>query len=212
MYPPSATVRNWGGRGAADNCRSQGPPTAAWSRGCSPDGTGRNRLALMAREAAADLGKQFAAHHVVAQVYGAGETFRVGAAVALDDDAVEAEENAAIRLARIHLLVERAERAARQQVAESPDQRTVHLALEQLAKLAGGALRGLERNVSGKTFGHHHIHRPLADIVALDEAEILELRPLASAQDLPGLADSLEPLHLLHPDIEEPDRRPIETE
>ncbi len=53
---------------------------------------------------AADLGEQFVAHHVVAEVDGAGEAFGVGAAVALDDDAVEAEEDAAVRLARIHLL------------------------------------------------------------------------------------------------------------
>ena len=84
--------------------------------------------------------------------------------------------------------------------------------LEQLAELPCGALRGLERNISGKPFGHHHVHRPLTDIAALDEAEILELRPLSGAQDLPGLADLLEPLHLLHADIEEPDRRPVETE
>src|SRR6185436_16387505 len=169
-------------------------------------------LALMAREAAADLGEQFASHHVVTQVDGAGEAFRIRVAVALDDDAVETEENAAVRLARIHLLVERAECAPRQQVAELPDRRAVQLVPEQLAELAGGALRRLERDISRKSFGHHHVHRPLADIAALDEAEILELRPLTGAQDLPRLADLLEPLHLLHTDIEEPDRRPVEPE
>src|SRR5712692_11678903 len=161
MCPPSATARHCRGPGPADSCRSRAPPTAAWSLG---------GLGLMPRERLADLGEQIVAHHVVAEIDRTGEAFGVGAAVALDDDAVETEEDATVRLARIHLVAERAEGAARQQVAEPGRQRAAHLALEDLAELAGGALGRLERDIAGKTFGHHHVHRPLADVVALDEA------------------------------------------
>ena len=65
-------------------------------------------------ERLADLGEQLVAHHVVAEIDRVGEAFGIGAAVALDDDAVEAEEDAAVGLARIHLVAERAEGAARQ--------------------------------------------------------------------------------------------------
>ena len=38
---------------------------------------------------------------------------RIGAAMALDDDAVQPEEHAAIDLARVHLVAQRVEGAAR---------------------------------------------------------------------------------------------------
>ena len=177
-----------------------------------PRHTGRRRLGVVSGERLADLGEQIVAHHVVAEIDRVGEAFGVGAAVALDDDAVEAEEDAAVRLARIHLVAERAECAARQQVAEPGRQRAVHLALEDLAELAGGALGRLERDIAGKAFGHHHVDRPLADVVALDEAGIFDLRPLTFAQDAAGLAHLFEPLDLLDADIEQPDRRPLEAE
>ena len=63
--------------------------------------------------------EQFVAHHVVAEIDRRGEALGVGAAVALDDDAVEAEEDAAIRLARVHLVAQHAEGVARQQVADA---------------------------------------------------------------------------------------------
>src|SRR2546430_16694561 len=120
----------------------------------------------MPRERLADLGEQIVAHHVVAEIDRTGEAFGVGAAVALDDDAVETEEDAAVRLARIHLVAERAEGAPRQQVAEPGRERTTHLALEDFAELAGGAPGRLERAIAGKTVRDHHVHPPLADVVA----------------------------------------------
>src|SRR5262249_26303059 len=150
----------------------------AWSRSRSPDGARRNYLAVVTREAVADLGKQFVAHHVVAEIDGVGEALGMGATVAFDHDPVEAEKNPAIRLAWIHLVAKRAECAARQKVTEPPRQRAVHLVLEVLAELARGALGGLKRDIAGKALGHHHIHGSLADIVTFDEAGIFELRPL----------------------------------
>ena len=84
--------------------------------------------------------------------------------------------------------------------------------LEVLAELARGALGGLKRDIAGKALGHHHIHGSLADIVTFDEAGIFELRPLPRAQHLTGLTHRFKPFHLLNPDIEEPHRRPVETE
>src|SRR5262245_62348602 len=132
--------------------------------------------------------------------------------MALDDDAVEPEEHAAVRLARIHRRAERMVCAARQEIAELAHQVAAHLALEKVGDLARGALGGLERDIAGKTFGHHHIHGSLANVVALDEANILELRELPRATHLAGLAYLLAPFGLLHPDIEQPDGRPIEPE
>src|SRR5262249_5796323 len=198
--------------GSADSCRSQAPRTAAWSRSRSPDGARRNYLAVVTREAVADLGKQFVAHHVVAEIHCGGEALRIGATVALGHDPVEAEKHPAIRLAWIHLVGKRAECAARQEVTEPPRQRAVYLVLEVLAELARGALGGLKRDIAGKALGHHHIHGSLADIVTFDEAGIFEWRPLPRPQHLTGLTHSFKSFPLLTPDIEEPPRRPVETE
>ena len=84
--------------------------------------------------------------------------------------------------------------------------------LEILAELARGALGRLKRDIAGKALGHHHVHRSFADIVALDEAGIFELRPFPRAEHLAGFAHRLKPFDLLNPDIEEPDRGPVEPE
>ncbi len=53
---------------------------------------------------------------------------------------------------------------------------------------------------------------PLADAVALDEADIFELRQVHRAQQLGGLADFLAALDFLDADIEQADGRPFEIE
>ena len=161
----------------------------------------------------ADLGEQFVTHHVVTHVDGRGEAFRIGAAVALDDDAVEAEEHAAVGFARIHLVAQHAER--RRAPADSRswtrcDSRD--RALEIIGELARGALRRLQRDVAGEAFGHHHVDRALADVVAFDEADVVDMRQRLLAQDAAGLAHRLEPLDLLDADVEQPDGRPVEIE
>ena len=69
--------------------------------------------------AARDFRQQLVAHHAVAELDRGGETFGVGAAVALDDDAVEAEKHAAIGPARIHALAQLPERRPREQIADA---------------------------------------------------------------------------------------------
>ena len=145
-------------------------------------------LAVRARPCSPILASKLVAHHVVADIDGRGEALGVGAAMALDDDAVEAEEDAAVGFARIHLLAQRLERRARQQIAEPRRPGAVHGAAQILRELARGAFRGLERDIAGEAFGHHHVDRALADIVAFDEAVIVEMREMAIAQNAPGLA------------------------
>src|SRR3954453_1112327 len=122
------------------------------------------------------FGEQFVLHHLVADLDRRGITLGIGAAVALDDDAVEAKEDAAVGLPWVHLLGERPECIAREQIADPAPDRPRHRGLEMLRELTGGALRSLERDVARKPFRHHHIHGSLADVIALHEARIVEKR------------------------------------
>ena len=74
------------------------------------------------------------------------------------------------------------------------------------------ALRRLQRDVAGKALGDRDVDGALAEVVALDEAVIVEARVVQLAQDAPRLAHLLDALDLLDPDVEQPDasgaRRP----
>src|SRR5690606_17315442 len=98
----------------------------------------------------------------------------VGAAVTLHRDAVEAEERATVNAPRVDFLLQNAETAARQERPEPGKQRPHHGVLEILADLARRALGGLERDIAGKALHDHDIHLALADLVALDEAAIVQ--------------------------------------
>src|SRR5947208_17009045 len=148
-------------------------------------------------------------HHVVAEIDCVGEALGVSAAVTLYHDAVEAQENTSVGLARIHLARERAESPPRQKVTEPSRHRAIHLLLEVLAQLTRGAFGSLEGNVAGKAFGHHHSDGRLADISTFAEADIFELRRLTRTQPLTCLAHGLHALHLLHADLEQPRGRPM---
>src|SRR5271166_1182335 len=185
MYRPFAIVRNCRESGSADNCHSRARSNGSRSRCHTPGqvrGAGRLRYGRTLPQGLPHLREQLMADHVVADICGAGEAFSIGRAMAFDDNAVEAEEYSAIGLARIHLVIERAKRTARQQVTKLRRERAPELALEDLAELARRALGSLERDIAGKALRHNHIHRSLADIIAFHEAEIIELRPFALAQ------------------------------
>ena len=83
---------------------------------------------------------------------------------------------------------------------------------EVVGELPRGALRGLERDIAGKAFGHHDVGLALADIVAFDEADIFDVRRRLFAQDAAGLAHGFESLDLLDADVEQADGRPVEIE
>ena len=132
--------------------------------------------------------------------------------MALDDDAVEAEKHAAVDVARVHLLAQRLERLAGEQIADARHQCAAHRLLEVVADLLGGALGGLERDVAGKTFGHHDIDGAASQIVAFDEAVVGETRQMRLAQDARGGFDLFDALDFLDADIEQPHGRALEIE
>src|SRR6185437_10442827 len=74
------------------------------------------------------------------------------------------------------------------------------------------SFRRLERNVAAETLGHDDIRGAAADAVALDEADVVELRKVHGAQQLRGLANLLAALDFLDPDVEQAYRGPIEVE
>src|SRR5581483_1628198 len=101
--PPSARGRYSSASGSADRRRSPAPRNATLG---GPGGRQRGSDLLIARQRLIDLGKQVVAGHVVSAIDGGCKTLGIGAAVTLDDHAVEPEEDAAIGLARIHLLAQ----------------------------------------------------------------------------------------------------------
>src|SRR6185437_8403292 len=80
------------------------------------------------------------------------------------------------------------------------------------ADLSGGPFRSLERDIAGKAFGNDNIHLAAADIIALDEADVVEIGPLRLAKYPAGFAHLLDSLDFLDPDVEQPDARPGDTE
>src|ERR1700733_3975485 len=170
------------------------------SRGRSADDL--LRRIVEALERGADFGQEFVLHDAVPELDRRRKTFRVGAAVTLDDDAVEPKKDAAIGAARIHALAQALERRAREQIADAGAPRTVHRPLEIFAELARGAFRGLERDIAGKAFGDHHVDLAAADIVAFDKTLIVETGQAFFTQDTPGLAHLFVTLGLFGADIE----------
>ena len=84
-----------------------------------------------------------------------------------------------------------AKRRPRQQIADLRPDRLRNRVAQIVGELARGALGGLERDVAGKAFGHHHVDLALADVVALDEADIVDCGSWLFAQDAAGLAHRL---------------------
>ena len=126
-------------------------------------------------------------HHLVAEIDRIGEAFGIGPAMALDDDPVEAEEDAAIGLARIHLVTQHLECIAGEQITDPRAQGPRHRAAQIRGELPRGSLRGLDRDVAREAFGHDHVDISLSDFVAFDKAHILEERQVRLAQDAAGL-------------------------
>ena len=73
--------------------------------------------------------EQPVADHVVAKLDGRRKALVVGAAMALHDDAVQAEEHAAIGLAHVHLLAQPVEGALGEDIADPRHQRAAHRGL-----------------------------------------------------------------------------------
>src|SRR5271156_581484 len=148
-------------------------------------------------------------HNAVAEFDRGREAFGIRPAMALDDNAVEPEEHPAIDAARIHPFAQMPESRTREQVADARAQGACHRIAQILAELPRGAFGGFKRDIAGKPFGHDNIDFALADIVAFDEALIIEIGQRLLAQDAAGLAHLFQAFGLLGTDIEVTDgRRP----
>ena len=132
--------------------------------------------------------------------------------MALDHDPVQSKEHPAIGLVRIQLVAQFPECISRKEVADPGAPGARQRGAQKLVDLARRALGGLQSNVAAKSFGDDHVGRALADAIALDEADIIELRQVHRAQQFGRLADLLVALDLLDPDIEQADGRPLEVE
>ena len=110
-----------------------------------------------------------------AEIDSAGKAERIGAAVAFDRDAVEPEERAAVEAARIHLFLQNAEAAGAQAMRRAATAIDRRIAARRYSLICvRGALGGLERDIAGKALDDHDIDHTLPDLVALDEAAIVE--------------------------------------
>ena len=95
--------------------------------------------------------------------------------MALDDDAIEPEEHAAIDFARIHLVLQRRERIAREQIADLGEQGPAHRIAQIFGELFGGSFGGFQGDIAGEALGDDDVDGSLADIVAFHEADIVEI-------------------------------------
>ena len=89
--------------------------------------------------------------------------------------------------------------------------------LEQVGDEAGGALRGLQRDVAGETVAHDHVVIAARELVALDEAgegerQAAHLSLGGLTQDLRGVANLARALLVLAADVEQADARPLQLE
>jgi hypothetical protein len=78
-------------------------------------------------------------------------------------------------------------------------------------QLPGRPFGSLERDIAGEPLGHHHIDGALAEVVAFDEADILD-RQLEFPQLPSGFLDLFDSLDLLDPDIEQAHGRSLDSE
>src|SRR6266481_972010 len=78
--------------------------------------------AAIAIEHVVDLGQEIVMDHLIANLDGGGKALGIGAAMALDHDAVQAQQHAAVGLAGIELVPQLPEGAAGQQIADARKQ------------------------------------------------------------------------------------------
>ena len=130
--------------------------------------------------------------HLVAEIDRARKAQCVDPAVALHRDTVQSQECSPVHPARIHLMLQDPEAATGQEGPDPGHQCARHRVLQVLANLAGGSLRGLERDVTGESFDHDYIHSPLTDLVALDVAAVVQGKFLV-LEDAVGLLDLVRP-------------------
>src|SRR5262245_54719523 len=118
--------------------------------------------------------QDIASGHVVAHFDGAGEPEGIGASVTLDGDAVEPEKRSAIASAWVHPLLQPAQARTRQECTELGRHRAGQGLAHPGRHLLGRTFSGLEGDIASKALDDHDVDGPLADLVALDEADVVD--------------------------------------
>src|SRR5690606_1460060 len=95
----------------------------------------------------------------------------VRAAVALQDDAVQADEARAVVAARVHALADRVERRLRDQPLQRAQRAAMKLLLQERADQAGDAFHRLQRDVADEAVRDDDVDLRVKNAVALDEAD-----------------------------------------
>src|SRR5215472_8659030 len=114
-------------------------------------------IVMVTAERERDFGQQLVAHRAMTDTDCRRKTFRIGAAVTLDDDTVEAEKHPAVRTAWVDALLQPAKRGASEQIADARAERASHGVSNVFAHLPRRAFGSLERDVAGKAFGDDDI-------------------------------------------------------
>ena len=129
----------------------------------------------------------YAAKHIVAGFFVCAldrKTKRetVGRTVALDDNAVQSEENAAIGFVGVQLVAQQLEGGSGKQITDPGAPRSRQRGAQEFADLPRRALGNLDGDVAAEALGDDDIGRTLADAVALDKADEFHLRQIELAQ------------------------------
>src|SRR5579883_3494 len=182
-----------------------------WERKFMSEG-GRLRLvqgSLQGVESAdpvADLVEEAIDLHVDGDADRIGKAQRVGAAMALDADAVEPEEDRAVVAARIEPLAQLLERARGEEIADARHQRILKGGTQEVHEQACRSLAHFYGDVAGKAVGHDDVYRACSNVVAFDKAVKADRRA-GIAQPRAGAAHGIIALEILDADIEQSDRR-----
>src|SRR6266852_2649023 len=194
------------------------PEHTAWTSNAAPRVMPRRACTLVAvagkvlsGDAVAYLVEEAVDLEVDGDADGVGEAMRIGAAMALDADALQAEEDGAVVAPRIEPLAPLVQRACRQPIADARRQRILEGRAQELGIEPRRALGSLDRDVAGEAVRHHHVDGPGADVVALDEAVKADGRT-GAAQARARAAHGVIALQILGADVEQAYRRLLHPE
>ena len=128
----------------------------------------------------------------------------VGAAVAFDHHAAQAEKNRAVVAAGVEAIAHAVERGFGRQAAEFVEQAAVELFADGSAHKFDRAFDGFEHDVADKTVGGNHVGRAAEQAVGFNVADEIQA---ALAQQGEGLFDHFCALDFFGTDIEQADAR-----
>src|SRR4051812_33970918 len=100
-----------------------------------------------------DLAGEVLAHHPRGDPDGVGDALVGGAAVAFHDEAVQSEEDGAIMVVRIEMVLEKLGGRARDEEADLRADGALEGAAKKVGDESGGALQRLEGDVAGEAVG-----------------------------------------------------------